>query len=107
MDAHQMDVTNVAALAGLCDESQQKAHHHAVVFDDAGQRPELVEEDGMSEGAGVSTPPSVDDLHDVVVISFLEGTGDHCRVYSTLVPSSLPACQDVRRENGPPVLVLG
>ncbi len=43
------------------------------MLDDPCQRPEFVEEDGMRKSARRSSPPTVNHLHDVVVVLLAEG----------------------------------
>ena len=56
------------------DKPKQKPDEMPFVLDDASQLSELVEVDGMGEGAGRSTPPAIDDGHDMVEIAFFEGS---------------------------------
>src|SRR5688572_25688822 len=87
MDANQMDVPDVPIAARFGDEAERKAHHDPVVFDDAGHLAELVEEDRMREGARRPAPPTIDDLHDEVVVAFLEGAGPHLGAYTSTTAS--------------------
>ena len=60
-----------------CYESQQKADQLVVVLHDPCSLPQLVEEHRMGEGSRRSSPPLIDDLYDLVVVSLLKGSCEH------------------------------
>ena len=90
MDTDQVNVPDVAIALRPGNEAEQKPDHDPVVFDDARHFAELIKEDRVSERAGRTAPPTIDDLHDEVVVSLLEGPAAHLGGYTTLLVSSLP-----------------
>src|SRR5690606_35419911 len=81
VDADQVHVARLGR--AWSDEAEQEAHHDAVVLDHAGEAAELVEKDRVRQRAGRPSPPTVDDLHDVVVVLLPERSRNH-------LPSTIP-----------------
>lgn len=75
MNAHEVHVPGLRR--AWRHEAKQEPDHDAVVLHDSRERSELVKEDGVRERAGWTPPPAVNYLHDVVVVLFAEGAGDH------------------------------
>ncbi len=96
VNAYEMDVSREAVGR---DEPKQKSHHSPLELDDPGQLSEFVEINGMGQRARGTTPPTINDAHDVVEIGFFEGsTGQIVHGASGPLPdtgcSSVPASQD-------------
>src|SRR5690606_23366331 len=81
VDADQVHVARLGR--AWSDEAEQEAHHDAVVLDHACEAAELVEKDRVRQRAGRPSPPTVDDLHDVVVVLLPERSRNH-------LPSTIP-----------------
>src|SRR5262249_25662081 len=78
VDANQVHVSDfAAALRILGDKAQKETHDGAIVLDNPGEIAELVEKDRVRKSACGPPPPAVDDLHDEVVVGFLQGPRFH------------------------------
>ncbi len=82
VDADDVDVADGSI---GCDKPEEEAYEGAVVFDDAGEFSEFVEEDGVREGACWAAPPAIDHADDFVVVGLFEWS--RCQVHGNPLSS--------------------
>jgi ribulose-phosphate 3-epimerase len=88
VNAHQVHIPSL--LWRACNEAEQEPNHDAIFFGNQGMLAKFVKEDRVRKGTDRPSPPTVDDFHNMVEVSFGEcarlhsfGVSAHFRRQST------------------------